>query len=179
MLATPAQLLMSRHLRSILPTTSNHLRPCVVHPDLARERMEKKQGTQRHYYNQGARELKPLAEGEEVHIQTKSGNWKPATVLGQCRTLRSYTVRTTDGRKYRRNRRHLLKTRSLPAKENPWGQGDKPETSTATSEGVEETESELMLNQNPTAYPQIQDPCNEPYVTRSSRVVKPPVKLDL
>ena len=60
-LARPAQLLMSRHLRYILPTTSNHLRPRVVHPDLARERMEKKQGTRRHYYNQGARELKPLA----------------------------------------------------------------------------------------------------------------------
>jgi len=44
-LATPAQLLMSRNLRSILPTTSNHLRPSVVHPDLARERMEHKQAT--------------------------------------------------------------------------------------------------------------------------------------
>jgi len=35
-------------------------------------------------------------------------------------------------------------TRSLCAKENPGGQGDKPETSTTTSEGhesVEETES--------------------------------------
>ena len=74
--------------------------------------MEKKQGTQRHYYNQGARELKPLVEGEEIHIQTKSGNWKPSTVLGQCSTPRSYAVRTSDGRKYRRNRRHLLKTRS-------------------------------------------------------------------
>ena len=41
-LATPAQLLMSKHLRSIRPTTSNHLRPRVVHPDLARERMDKK-----------------------------------------------------------------------------------------------------------------------------------------
>ena len=43
-LATPAKLLMSRHLRSILPITSNHPRPSVVHPDLARERMEKKTG---------------------------------------------------------------------------------------------------------------------------------------
>jgi hypothetical protein len=74
-LATPAQLLMSRNLRSILPNTSNHLRPSVVHPEFARERMEKKQATQKHYYNQGARELKPLASGKEVHIQTKSGNW--------------------------------------------------------------------------------------------------------
>ena len=43
-LATPAQLLMSKQLRSILPTTNNHLWPRVVHPDQARERMEKKTG---------------------------------------------------------------------------------------------------------------------------------------
>ena len=34
--------------------------------------------------------------------------------------------------------------------------------STAISESIEETESEPMLNQNPTAYPQSQDPCTEP-----------------
>jgi len=173
---------MSKNLRSILPTTSNHLRPSVVHPDLARERMEQNQATQRHYYNQGARELKPLARGEQVHVQTKSGNWKPATILGQNSTPRSYTVRTSNGSEYRRNKRHLFTTKSLCVKENPGGQGDKPETSTTTSEGhesIEDTESEARLNQKPTAYPQTQDPCNEPYVTRSGRVVKPPLRLDL
>ena len=174
-----AQLLMSRHLRSIFPTTSNHLRPRVVRPDLARERMDKKQGTQRHHYNHGARELKPLVEGEEIHIQTKSGNWKPATVLGHCSTPKSNAVRTSNGRKYPRTRGHSLKIRSMSAKENPWGQADKLETPTATSESMEETESEPTLNQNPTAYPPTQNPCNEPCVTRSGRVVKPPVKLDL
>ena len=74
-----------------------------------RKNGEKKQGTQRHYYNQGARKLKLLTEGEEVPTQTKSGNWKIATVVGQCSTPRSYTVRTSDGRKYRRNIRHLLR----------------------------------------------------------------------
>ena len=67
-LAAPAQLLMSRSLRSVLPTTSNHLKPNVVDPELARGKMEQKQATQRHYYNQGARELKTFASGEEVHI---------------------------------------------------------------------------------------------------------------
>ena len=140
---------MSRNLRSILPTTSNHLRPSVVRPEFARERMEQKQATQRHYYNQGARKLKPLASGEEVHIQTKSGNWKPVTVLDQHSTPRSYIVRTSDGSEYRRNRRHLLTTRSQCTNENPREQGDKPETSTASSEGherVEETGSEPILN---------------------------------
>ena len=115
---------MNRNLRSILPTKSNHLRPSVVHPDLARERMERKQATQRQYCNQGARELKPLAGGEDVHVQTKSGNWKPPTVQGQHSTARSYTVRTGNGSEYLRNRRHLLTTRSECTKENPRGQGE-------------------------------------------------------
>ena len=53
-LATPAQLLMSRNLSTILSNTSNHLRPSVVHPEFARDKMEKQQATQKHYYNQGA-----------------------------------------------------------------------------------------------------------------------------
>ena len=137
-LAALAQLLMSRRLRSILPTTSNHLKPNVVDPELARERMEQKQSTQMHYYNQGARELKPLINGEESHIQTKSGNWKPATVLGQHNTPRSYNVRTKDGSEYRRNRRHLLRSRTPRyIKEETSGDDDELEASTTFSEGRE------------------------------------------
>ena len=181
-LAAPAQLLMSRSLRSILPTTNNHLKPHVVDPELAREKMEQKQATQRHYYNKGTRELKPLANGEEVHIQTKSGNWKPATVLGQQTTPRSYTVRTKDGSEYRRNRRHLLKSRTPQyTNEETSGDVDKPEVST-TSEDREcdnGAESEPTINQRPTVNPPAPFMDNEPCTTRSGRVVKPRVLLDL
>ena len=44
---------------------------------------KEEQTNQRHYYNQGAREPKPLANGGEVHIQTQPGNRKPATDVGQ------------------------------------------------------------------------------------------------
>ena len=58
---------MSRILRSVLPATSNHVKPSVVDPELAREKMEQKQATQKALLT---RELKHLANGEEVHIQT-------------------------------------------------------------------------------------------------------------
>ena len=45
--ALPAQ--MSGSLRSIPLTTGNHLRPNFVDLELARERMEQKRATQRHY----------------------------------------------------------------------------------------------------------------------------------
>jgi len=50
-MAAPSQLLMGRSLRSILPTTNSHLKPNVVDPELAREKMEQKQATQRNYHN--------------------------------------------------------------------------------------------------------------------------------
>ena len=100
--------------------------------------MEQKQATQRHYHNQGARKLEPLANGEEVQIQTKSGNWKPATVLGKHSTPRSYTVRTKDESEYRRNRRHLLKSRAPQyTNEEISGDDDEPEAPTTFSEGRE------------------------------------------
>jgi len=155
----------------------------VVDPESAREKMEQKQSTQRHYYNQGARELKPLANGEEVHIQTKSGKWKAATVLGQHHTPRSYTVRTKDRSKYRRNRRHLLKSRTPQhTHEETSGGNDKLGASTTFSQDCEcdnGAESEPTLNQRPTANQPAPVVGNGPCITRSGRVVKPPVKLDL
>ena len=75
-----------------------------------------------------------------------------------------------------------MTTRPQCAKENQRGEGDEPKPSTSSSEGHEcddESESEQMLSQGPAANPQIPDADNEPYVTRSGRVVKPRVTLDL
>ena len=182
-LAAPAQLLMSRSLRSLLPTTSNHLKPNVLDPELAREKVKKKQATQSHYYNRGARDLEPFAKGEGVHIQTKTGNWKPATVLSRHNTPRSYTVRTEDGSECRRNRRHFLKLRAPQyTNEETSRHYDKQEASATFSEDCEcdnGAESEPTLNQRPTANQPVPVMGNEPCFTRSGRVVKPRVRLDL
>ena len=145
-LATPAKLLMSRSLRSVMPTTSNHLKPSVVDPELAREKIKQKQATQRQYYNQGARKLKPLTNGEEVH----------AIVLGQQSTPRSYTVHTKEGSEYRWNRRHLLKSRPPRCtNDETSGDDDKPEAST-TSEDREYDNGagRIRTNNQPEAHSQ-------------------------
>ena len=128
--------------------------------------MEQKQATQRHHYNKGIRGVKALAKGEEVHIQTKSGNWKPATVLGLQSTPRS--VCTKDGTEYPPNRRHLLKSRTPQyTNEETSGDVDKPEAST-TSEDREcdnGAESEPTINQRPTVNPPAPVMGNEPCTT--------------
>ena len=54
--------------------------------------------------------LADLAEGEPVRIQ-QQGKWKPAVVVSKAETPRSYNVMTRSGAEYRRNRRHLRKSK--------------------------------------------------------------------
>ena len=49
----PSVLLMGRELRSILPTHSNHLKPCYVSPQHMKTRLRLKQQRQKRYYDQG------------------------------------------------------------------------------------------------------------------------------
>ena len=65
-LKSPAQLLMSRRLRSILPTTALHLRPQVTPQEAVRARREKCQQRQQQHYNRSARPLSTLHAGTLV-----------------------------------------------------------------------------------------------------------------
>ena len=47
--------------------------------------------------------------GEAVRM-LRDGKWEPATVLEKADEPRSYTLKTENGRMYRRNRSHILKT---------------------------------------------------------------------
>lgn len=48
--------------------------------------------------------------GDATRIQRPDDSWKPAVIIDK-HNERSYSVKTLDGAIYRRNRRHLLKTR--------------------------------------------------------------------
>ena len=104
---SPAQLLMSRSLRSVLPTTTKHLQPKVSSSSAFRRQREVLQRKQQEQYNRSAVSLKSLSPGQSVQLQNKStGQWDPAIVQKKD-SPRSYTVQTPDGGNYRRNRIHL------------------------------------------------------------------------
>lgn len=107
---SPAQLLMSRRLRSTLPNTNQQLLPKVVRRKDVRAKRLQKQQSQKSYYDRSARPLSQLKEGQAVRVH-EQGYWKPAVIVRSAGTERSYHVRTSDGREYRRNRRHLLDTK--------------------------------------------------------------------
>ncbi|XP_049516824.1 uncharacterized protein LOC125942652 [Dermacentor silvarum] len=91
---SPGELLQGRRLRTRLPDFSHHSSVSVT---------KHKQPEAR------GRCLPALKKGEVVRVQDKA--WaRKAQVLGRV-APRSYEVATEDGRRLRRNRRHLLRTR--------------------------------------------------------------------
>ena len=108
--SSPAQRLFGRRTKTLLPTSSRLLVPGSVHgvPHKLKERKAK----QAYYYDRGAKELNRLKPGDVVRVKLRpnSKEWTRAAVDKEV-DIRSYQVRTEDGRTYRRNRRHLRQTR--------------------------------------------------------------------
>ena len=102
-----AQLSMSCQLRSsVMPTTSQHLKPTVIEPNVVVERLKQKQALRKRNYDKGARLLSSLQPNDKVRMQVQN-QWVPATVVKKADTLHSYVVQTSDGKNYHRNRKHL------------------------------------------------------------------------
>ena len=122
-----------------------------------------------YYDKHSSKELPPLNNGVKVTLQ-HGNKWVPATVISKHRTPRSYIVQTPDGRKYRRNRRHLNKCRA--SQDIPTASAhDQPKASSNTHT------SKVRAVPVPTTEappPQVQKP---PVRTRSGQLVKEPAYL--
>ncbi|XP_031570211.1 uncharacterized protein K02A2.6-like [Actinia tenebrosa] len=106
---SPAQLLMSRRLRTTIPTTDAQLQPQVINPRLSKKKQSEKQERQEYYYDQHAKPLPSLEQGDRIRV--KMGKlWKPGIVKQGAETPRSYWIETDEGREYRRNRKMIIKS---------------------------------------------------------------------
>ena len=110
---SPAQLLMGRRIKTTLPTTAELLKP-QSQGNVKAKLIEKAQMQKKYFDRHASKELPVLQKGEDV--QMKHGKvWIPAKVTVKHHSPRSYVVQTTDGRKYRRNRRQLNRYRANDA----------------------------------------------------------------
>lgn len=108
---SPAQLFLGRSLKTDLPTTAPLLGPPCRSNDI-KERMKLRKRKQKFFYDRhSGKELRPFDNGEKVVMQ-KGNTWLPAEVAEKHHNPRSYIVRTDNGKKYRRNRKHLRPTKS-------------------------------------------------------------------
>ncbi|KAA0714109.1 Retrovirus-related Pol polyprotein from transposon opus [Triplophysa tibetana] len=105
---SPAQLLMGRRLKTKLPTSSKLLTP--KGSKKVQEQLKQRQLKQKMYYDKNTKQLPEISPGDKVRVQ-QGQIWNPATVLRKHDLPRSYVLRTSDGKIYRRNRKHLLKTK--------------------------------------------------------------------
>lgn len=170
-LKSPAQILMSRRLRSILPSTTTQLRPQVTPQSLVQERREECQLRQKRHYDTSARPLPTPQAGALIRYQQEDGTWQPATIVKPAETPRSYHMvihKTGDGQLLRRNRRHFISAQDTsPCTPTQTGVCDDTQT---TQDIVPETRSP---HHTPTTRTET---CHR---TRFGRAIKPRQVLDL
>jgi hypothetical protein len=159
---TPAQLLLGRRTKSILPITKHSLKPKTVNDNTIRCKMSQLKAKQKTNYDRQAKPLKPLLINDPVRIQFGK-TWELGKVVdtdGQ----RSYTLQTKDGKLFRRNRSALIKTNEnlrdiSPFRPNIFANNEQNESSTQESEC-----KQSMIHKAITP--------TKPYVTRYGRTVK-------
>jgi transposase InsO family protein len=120
---SPAQLATGRSLRTTLPTLPENLEPkvCEKADVAARDAKAKKKNKETFDKCHGARPLDTLRPGVIV-MQKLDGekNWGSPAVVQQQVAPRSYVVETPRGN-FRRNRRHLRRSRGLqPEQSTPY-----------------------------------------------------------
>jgi len=153
---SPAQKLMGRRTRTLLPTTKTLLDPATIDDKSLRTQKEKKQETVASKFI-NRRELPTLSPGQKVRmqpIQSNVTNWKEARVNKQL-SSRSYEVTDEAGNHYRRNRQHLREQKQTP-----------------------ETTVLVHLQEPIESAPAPQHHTSDKSRTRSGRVVKKPARFD-
>ena len=110
--SSPAQRLLGRRTKTIIPTARSLLESRSTVTKQETDQLKMIQRRQAWYYDRSARDLPTLHEGDTVRMKPFSlgdKSWKKAKVVERLDD-RSYEVEGTDGTVYRRNRVHLKKT---------------------------------------------------------------------
>ena len=89
-IGSPAQLLMSRRLRSVIPTTKSLLQPKVIDNDFASSKIQYQKALQKRYYDKGSKELPKISCGEKVRM-LRGKTWNPAIVEEKKQILRDHS----------------------------------------------------------------------------------------
>ena len=106
---SPAQMLMSRRLRTKIPVATSLLSPKVVDASADLINMQTRQ---KRYYDRHSKSLPPLKRGD-VACYRRNRMWNKSCVVDVRNEPRSYVIRNEHGR-MRRNRRDLYKTSLSP-----------------------------------------------------------------
>jgi hypothetical protein len=155
---SPAQLLMSRNLRSVLPISTKALKPRAINSRHFAKQLNERQLKQKSTYDVKSKQLSRLHKGERVQVQQPNGIWKPAVVVNE-HSDRSYQIKTDDGNVYRRNRVQLKQT---------YKDSEMNKNSPDDIKGKKDNDPTMQQMPNQ----------SDMYKTRSGRHVKPPERYE-
>ena len=193
MKSSPEQRMFGGRTRTLLPTSKELLEPQLVRD--VRERKLQRKEVQTRYFNRNVKKLPSLVEGDVVRIKPQASTgkktWTKAQVEEQV-DVRSYAVRTEDGRLFRRNRRHLRQSKEpfmakdseveipSPVPNSPPPKVYTEPEPTQNSTGHPTTLSSKQSDVEPHVVSPVPFPAecqkNSP-VTRSGRSIRPPYYL--
>jgi len=175
---SPAQLLLSRSLRTKLPALNQNLHPKVMN---ARKELVFRQQRQKMYHDRTSKPLPSLTKGDVVRVQ-HNGTWTRGEVSQVHSAPRSYIVNTEEGSALRRNRRDLIQTKEDPPI-------DRPPMEDVSLQAQDQREVEMQAS-DPDSSSVIRSSGNQPaeeimesdglrssMKTRSGRMSKPPVRF--
>ncbi|XP_031338074.1 uncharacterized protein K02A2.6-like [Photinus pyralis] len=161
-LPSPSQLLMSRVLRTNIPTTDKILKPQTFNANKIQANLRNAQTMQKYYYDRGTTKQKPLDNGVNVYIRDKIGI-REGVVKNRVRD-RTYTVQLQNSNYVNRNRRFLI---PIPVDKDNYN-----------DEHQEELFEEEIINDSNSDANKVNEEIS-PQRTSSGRMVKKPVRLNL
>ena len=153
---------MSRRLRSIIPTSDTLLKPKVLDAHKVMEKLELKQRKQKYYFDRRTKVLPFLETGDWIRVRM-GNSWKPGGVVQHAETPRSYEIQTDEGRKYRRNRRMLIKSPedNRSSLDSPFAYNSPTSSTQECSHSKEPVDKVSPLVEGPTAtFPQPEELCS-------------------
>lgn len=188
--SSPAQRLMSRRLRTGLPTANSLLFPKVI--EGVSEKLRWKRRMSKFHYDARAKDLPELNVGEHIRMKPlpgdRTGRWRRGQCLGKVNP-RSYVV-DVEGTLYRRNRVDLRR-----AERSVMFDHQKAATQESNQEGPVSSYEEITIREDDTsdikecepeqlqerrlAVPYMPTRLGTPIITRSGRQSRPPQRLDL
>jgi hypothetical protein len=136
--ASPAQLLYGRRTRTRLPVAKKQLKPTLI--EGVTKKMEKGKEKQKKYFDRQSRKLKRLSAGDVIRMRCPGDSrWSLGKVI-EVMGFRSYLVEV-NGRRYRRNRRHLRTTAEQLPLQTELSDADEPLTGDESIEDPPEVDT--------------------------------------
>ena len=129
MATSPAQRLMSRRTKTLMPMVEHPLFPDSSSQETDVRDRQLKQEKQEEYYNKTSKDLPELKAGDEVWVKPHTlgqKKWKKATVVTQRTEPCSYDIQMNTGETLRRNRIDLRKSPETNDREEQGRRQGKP-----------------------------------------------------